>query len=119
MPSPDSAHTADAAADGVRLADLVDQLPLSRSSVLELIKVLAITTAKGPGPGGKGRVAWVNAADADRIAQGWRLPRPCPRVVAPLHPVPLRWGGGAAWGGLVRIHCGRRKGMEEHRRRDG
>jgi hypothetical protein len=63
-PSADSA----AAVDGVRLAELVDQLPLSRSSVFELVKALGITTEKGPGPGGKGRVAWVSGADADRLA---------------------------------------------------
>jgi hypothetical protein len=63
-PSADSA----AAVDGVRLAELVEQLPLSRSSVFELVKALGITTEKGPGPGGKGRVAWVSGADADRLA---------------------------------------------------
>lgn len=77
MPSPDSAdpvaassaESADAAADGVRLAELVAMLPLSRSSVFELVKVLGIVTAKGPGPDGRGRVAWVGAADADRITE--------------------------------------------------
>jgi hypothetical protein len=70
MPSPDTADAAlDVAADGVRLVELVDQLPLSRASVFEIIKALGVTTAKGPGPGGKGRVAWVNATDADRIAE--------------------------------------------------
>ena len=59
---------ADAVADGVRLAELVDQLPLSRGSVFELVKVLGITTVKGPGPGGRGRVAWVTSADADRLS---------------------------------------------------
>ena len=59
---------ADAVVDGVRLAELVDQLPLSRGSVFEVVKVLGITTVKGPGPGGRGRVAWVSAADADRLA---------------------------------------------------
>ena len=46
---------ADAVADGVRLSELVDQLPLSRGSVFELVKVLGITTVKGPGLGGRGR----------------------------------------------------------------
>ncbi len=59
---------ASAVVDGVRLAELVDQLPLSRGSVFELVKVLGITTTKGPGPGGRGRVAWVNTGDADRLA---------------------------------------------------
>ena len=52
----------DVVADGVRLAELVDQLPLSRGSVFELDKVLGITTVKGPGPGGRGRVALVITA---------------------------------------------------------
>lgn len=67
-PSSDSAVTV----DGVLLAQLIDELPLSRGSVFELIKVLGITTAKGPGPGGRGRVAWVGAADADRLADAAR-----------------------------------------------
>ncbi len=58
----------DAVPDGVRLAELVDQLPLSRGSVFELVKVLGIVTTKGPGPGGRGRVAWLRTADADRLA---------------------------------------------------
>lgn len=66
MLSPDSA---DAVADGIRLTELVEQLPLSRSSVFELVKVLNIKTQTGPGPTGKGRVAWVSAADAERITE--------------------------------------------------
>jgi hypothetical protein len=57
-----ASSAAAAAVDGVRLAELVDPLPLSRSSVFELVKALRITTDKGPGPGGKGRVAWVSDA---------------------------------------------------------
>lgn len=53
--------------DGVRLAELIEQLPVSRNSVFELIKGLAITTTKGPGPGGRGRVAYLSSADADRL----------------------------------------------------
>jgi hypothetical protein len=76
MPSPDSAdpvvttsaESADAAADGVRLAELAASLPLSRASVFEVIKALGITTAKGPGPEGRGRVAWLSTADADRVS---------------------------------------------------
>ena len=68
MPSADSPDTADAAVDGIRLAELVEQLPVGRSSVFELIKVMGISTENGPGPGGRGRVAWVSAADADRLA---------------------------------------------------
>ena len=68
--SPDSAAAVDAVEalpDGVRLAELVEALPLSRGSVFELVKALGIITAKGPGPGGKGRVAWLTGADADRV----------------------------------------------------
>jgi hypothetical protein len=64
----DSPDTADAAADGVRLSELIAALPLSRGSVFELIKALGITTDKGPGPEGRGRVAWVGAKEADRLA---------------------------------------------------
>lgn len=64
-PPPESA---DAAADGVRLTELAESLPLSRASVFEVIKALAITTAKGPGPGGRGRVAWLSSADAERVS---------------------------------------------------
>lgn len=60
-------ESADAAADGVRLAELAASLPLSRASVFEIIKVLGVTTAKGPGPGGRGRVAWLSPADAARV----------------------------------------------------
>jgi len=74
-PSADSADTAptpsaDSAAtvDGVRLSELIDQLPLSRGSVFELIKALGLVTVKGPGPNGRGRVAWVSAESADRLA---------------------------------------------------
>lgn len=56
-----------ASVDGVRLADLSEELPVGRSSLFELLKALAITTSKGPGPDGKGRVAWVSSADADRL----------------------------------------------------
>lgn len=66
--SPDAADSAAAVADGIRLAELIEQLPLSRGSVFELLKALGIVTAKGPGPGGRGRVAWVSADDADRLA---------------------------------------------------
>jgi hypothetical protein len=71
-PSPDSADPAAAAAvvvDGVRLAELTEALPVSRGSVFELVKALGIVTVKGPGPDGRGRVAWVSAPDADRLAE--------------------------------------------------
>lgn len=62
---PDAAVTI----DGVRLAELIDRLPLSRGSVFELVRVLGIVTTKGPGPGGRGRVAWLSSADADRLSE--------------------------------------------------
>jgi hypothetical protein len=71
-PSPDSADPAAAAAvvvDGVRLAELTEDLPVSRGSVFELVKVLGIVTMKGPGLDGRGRVAWVSAPDADRLRE--------------------------------------------------
>jgi hypothetical protein len=75
-PSPDSADSADtfspAVVDGVRLAELTASLPVSRGSVFELVKALGIVTVKGPGPEGKGRVAWVSAADAERLADAAR-----------------------------------------------
>jgi hypothetical protein len=43
-------------------------LPLSRASVFEVVKALGIRTVKWPGPGGRGRVAWVSSADAERIS---------------------------------------------------
>lgn len=61
--STDSAATV----DGIRLADLAEELPVGRSSVFELLKALKITTAKGPGADGKGRVAWVSSADAKKL----------------------------------------------------
>lgn len=67
-PSPDSADSAAAVVDGVRLAELTEALPVSRGSVFELVKALGITTMKGPGPDGRGRVAWVGAADAERLS---------------------------------------------------
>jgi hypothetical protein len=52
---------------GVRLAELIDALPLSRGSVFELVKALGIETVKGPGPEGRGRVAWLSSTDTDRL----------------------------------------------------
>jgi hypothetical protein len=67
IPSADSADLADAVLDGVRLAELIESLPVSRGSVFELVKALGIETMKGPGPGGRGRVAWVSSPDAERL----------------------------------------------------
>jgi hypothetical protein len=69
---PDAAETltpdtADAAADGVRLAELAAGLPLSRASVFEVVKALGIATSKGPGPAGRGRVSWVSSEQAEQI----------------------------------------------------
>jgi hypothetical protein len=71
-PSPDSGDSAAAVVDGVRLAELTEALPVSRGSVFELVKALGIVTVKGPGPDGRGRVAWVSSADADRLADAAR-----------------------------------------------
>lgn len=60
---------ADTTIDGIRLTELIEQLPLSRGSVFELVKVLGIVTTKGPGPGGRGRVAWLTSSDADRLSE--------------------------------------------------
>ena len=68
-PSPDSADPVTAVADGVRLAELTETLPVSRGSVFELVKALGIVTTKGPGADGRGRVAWVSGDDADRLAE--------------------------------------------------
>lgn len=67
-PDPSPPPESPATADGVRLTELAESLPLSRASVFEVVKALGITTTKGPGPGGRGRVAWVTDAEADRIA---------------------------------------------------
>lgn len=53
--------------DGARLTELIEALPLSRGSIFEIIKALGIVTTKGPGPGGKGRVAWVSNTDGERL----------------------------------------------------
>lgn len=58
--------------DGIRLADLAEELPVGRSSVFELLKGLSIKTLKGPGSNGKGRVAWVSDADASRLREAAR-----------------------------------------------
>jgi hypothetical protein len=55
--------------DGVLLAELMKVLPVSRGSVYELVKALGIAKTKGPGSDGRGRVAWVSAPDADRLAE--------------------------------------------------
>lgn len=57
----------DASPDGIRLADLAEELPIGRSSLFELLKSLKIVSIKGPGADGKGRVAWVSSTDADRL----------------------------------------------------
>ncbi len=62
-----TATDAAASVDGVRLGDLAEELPVGRSSLFELLKALKITTAKGPGADGKGRVAWVSDANAKRL----------------------------------------------------
>lgn len=100
--SPESVGAVDAVADGITLSELVTRCPISRASVFELIKVMAIVTTKGPAPGGRGRVAWLSAAEAERVrvaavavhrgdvriadlAQG--LQRPATRQTLPAAPV--------------------------------
>jgi hypothetical protein len=68
----DSAPIVEAVPDGERLASLIERLPLSRGSVFELVKALGIETEKGPGPGGRGRVAWLSAADVERLEDAAR-----------------------------------------------
>jgi len=65
--SADSGDSADAMPSGARLADLITRSPLSRGSIFELVKALGIVTTKGPGPDGKGRVAWLSTPDAVRL----------------------------------------------------
>ena len=65
--SPDAAGAVDAVLDGITLSELVTRCPISRASVFELIKVMAIATTKGPAPGGRGRVAWLSAVEAERV----------------------------------------------------
>lgn len=65
--SADSADSPDLQPEGARLAELIEMLPLSRGSVFELLKALGITTTKGPGPDGKGRVAWLNDRDVAHL----------------------------------------------------
>lgn len=76
--SMDSAATV----DGIRLADLAEELPLGRSSLFELLKGLAIKTIKGPGSNGKGRVAWVTSADAERLREAARAVHAGERKIA-------------------------------------
>lgn len=52
----------------VRMNELIKSLPLSRSSIFELLKALGIRTVKGPGPDGRGRSAWLGAADAKQVS---------------------------------------------------
>lgn len=53
--------------DGIRLSELADELPVGRSSFFELLKRLGVVSLKGPGPNGKGRVAWVSQTEANRL----------------------------------------------------
>ena len=69
MELPTTSANSAASVDGVRLADLAEELPVGRSSVFELIKALTVRTHKGPGPDGKGRMAWVSDADAKRLRE--------------------------------------------------
>jgi hypothetical protein len=74
--------SSDALLDGVRLSDLADELPLGRSSLFELLKGLRITTSKGPGADGKGRVAWVNISQAELLRNAARAVHAGERKIA-------------------------------------
>ena len=65
----ESADSADLQAEGARLADLIEMLPLSRGSIFELLKALGIKRRSGPGPGGKWKVAWLSDRDAARLTE--------------------------------------------------
>ena len=65
----ESADSADLQPEGARLAELIEMLPLSRGSIFELIKALGIETTRGPGPDGKGRVAWLSDRDVARLSE--------------------------------------------------
>ena len=67
--SADSPDSPDLQPEGARLSELIAMLPLSRGSIFELIRALGITTTKGPGPDGKGRVAWLNDRDVARLSE--------------------------------------------------
>ena len=67
-----STDSTDALLDGIRLSDLADELPVGRSSLFELLKSLRITTQKGPGADGKGRVAWENISQAELLRNAAR-----------------------------------------------
>ncbi len=95
-----------ASADGVRLAELAASLPLSRASVFEVVKALGIITSKGPGPEGRGRVAWVSSTEAERITtaahavhRGELRIADLSRPTRPTPPTP-------AGGGLVTVSAG-------------
>jgi hypothetical protein len=49
------------------VASLIKTLPLGRDSVYRLLRALGIETVNGPGPGGRGRVAWIRTPDAERL----------------------------------------------------
>jgi hypothetical protein len=61
---------ADKDARDVRLSVLIESLPLSKSSVFEVIKALGVKTKKLPGERGQGggRVGWLSPADAERVS---------------------------------------------------
>jgi hypothetical protein len=67
--SASSASSAALQPEGARLAELIEMLPLSRGSIFELIRALGIATTKGPGPDGKGRVAWLSDHDAAQLSE--------------------------------------------------
>ena len=53
--------------DRVQLATLIKELPVSKSSVFELLKNMGIERQRGRGPDGKNRVAWIAHDDAESL----------------------------------------------------
>jgi hypothetical protein len=53
--------------DRVQLATLIKELPVSKSSVFELLKNMGIERQRGCGPDGKNRVAWIAHDDAESL----------------------------------------------------
>jgi predicted HicB family RNase H-like nuclease len=51
----------------VQLATLIKELPVSKSSVFELLKNMGIERQRGRGPDGKNRVAWIAHDDAESL----------------------------------------------------
>lgn len=51
----------------IQLATLIEELPVSKSSIFELLKNMGIERQRGCGPDGKNRVAWIAHDDAESL----------------------------------------------------